>query len=83
VEVHAPGEDETRSSVRCSEFTKRDTQHRRTVSRRLVAVLHTHNRKRNTNRVKIFVISLLQLFLCNFSLIRIRIRKQNKDHSGY
>jgi hypothetical protein len=52
VEVHAPGEDEARSLVSCStEFTRKDTQRRRIVSRRLVAVLHTRNRKRNAGAI--------------------------------
>jgi hypothetical protein len=51
VEVHAPGEDEARSLMSCStEFTGKDT--RGIVSRRLVAVWHTRNRRGNAGAIR-------------------------------
>jgi len=66
MEVHASGEDEAQSLVSCiTEFTKKDTHRRRTVSRRLVAVLHTHNRKRNAGAIRA---SLIRTFRAIFEL---------------
>jgi len=60
VEVHAPREDEARSLMSCStEFTRKDTQRHGIVSRRLVAVWHTRNRRGNAGATRASLIRTL------------------------
>jgi hypothetical protein len=60
VDVHAPGEDEARRLMSCStEFMRKDTQRRGIVSRRLVAVWHTRNRRGNASAKRASLIRTL------------------------
>jgi len=62
VEVHAPGKDEARSLMSCStEFTRKDTQRRGIVSRHLVAVWYTFNRRGNAGATRASLIRTLSV----------------------
>jgi len=64
VEVHAPGEDDSRSLMSCStEFIRKGNQRRGIVSQRLVSVRHTRNTRSNAGAIRASLIRTLSAIL--------------------